>query len=94
MTIRFEDITSQVNGTQDTFTTLFPFLSGTLVIGYNGQLFPPGTNLKQEIAPNSFQMTFAPQADTNSLMIVYDDGQGGGASNGDTDIVASSLPFR
>ena len=89
MATRFENILSQVNGVTDTFTTATPYSSGTLVLGYNGQLYSPGVNIQSEVSPNSFRLTFVPAANTTGLMVVYDDG--GGASD---DIVALGTPPR
>jgi hypothetical protein len=99
MTTRFEDLSTLVDGVRDTFTTALSYQAGTLVLGYNGSVFPPGVNIKLATPPNTFQLTFTPPADTTALMIIYDDGLnvgggGGGDPTGSEDMVASGLPPR
>jgi hypothetical protein len=74
VTTRFENITSQVDGVVDEFTVVSPYVTGTISIGYNGQLYPVGTNIAQEISTNRFKLSFVPTSDTHTLLAIYDDG--------------------
>ena len=89
MNVRFENITSQVDGITDTFITSKDYISGTLSLGYNGQLYPQGVNIRQEIAPTGVKLTFVPSSDTHSLLLIYLD-----ATDLDPIMVASALPPR
>jgi hypothetical protein len=84
---RIENLTAFVDGTRDTFSTVNPYRPGTLVIGYNGQIFPPGFNVAEEVSTTSFRLTFAPASDTTFLTVMYEDFTGE-----IVEIVASSMP--
>lgn len=89
--LRNDNITSQVNGTRDTFTTAFDFEPATLSLGYNGQLFPAGSNIKAILGTKTFQLDFAPAADTSFLSVIYEDKSDGGSIES---IKGSSHPPR
>jgi len=93
MTTKFEDLTSLVDGIRDTFVTSNAYQAGTLVLGYNGSVFPIGVNIKLEIPPTSFQLSFVPPADSTALMIIYEVLSSEDSSL-DRDLVASNLPPR
>ena len=74
MTTRKEDITSQVDGVTDIFTTSYAYQGNTLMLGYNGQVYPVGTNIINEIDNMTFKISFIPIIDcTDGLHIIYED---------------------
>lgn len=73
MTTRNDDLTPQVDGTTDVFTTAFPYVPGTLVLSYNGQIFPKGFNIAQEVSATQFKLSFVPPTDTHTLGVLYED---------------------
>jgi hypothetical protein len=89
---KFENITGQVDGITDTFTTVSPFAPGSLSLGYNGQLYPKGVNILTELPPNQFKLSFAPALDTHSLLVVYE--YDDGLSSTEPILLASALPPR
>ena len=74
MTTKFENITSQIDGATDTFTLGHLYLPSTVSLGYNGQLFPVGVNISEELPDNKIRLSFVPPVDTDSLLAIYDDG--------------------
>lgn len=76
---RMEDISDQVDGVKDTFTTLNAFDPNTLCIGYNGQVYPPKINIVSTgPAANEFKLSFVPQIDPDpdfktKLMVFYEE---------------------
>lgn len=91
MTTKFENITSQIDGVTDTFSLSKPYVSGTVSLGYNGQLYPVGMNIAEEIPTNKIRLNFVPTADTDTLLAIYDDGQD---VIQDPILMASALPPR
>lgn len=89
MASRRENILSQVDGITDVFTTAFPYIGGTLMLGYNGQMYPVGVNIDAELTANTFRTTFVPLVEcTTAFHIIYEDI---GTSNED-EMEASGLP--
>ena len=85
MSTRFHPILDQVDGVKDTFDLPEPFITGSVSLAYNGQIFDKGTNIAAE-DPNgnqaTVQLTFIPETDTQALMLIYEcessaDGSGG-----------------
>ena len=74
MVLRFEDVTSQVDGVTDTFRTSKPYVTKTITLGYNGQLYPGGWNIAEELDIDLIKLSFVPAVDTHALLIIYDDG--------------------
>jgi hypothetical protein len=74
MPSRRENLTSFVDSVTDTFTTAFPYVSGSLMLGYNGQVYPAGVNIENELSATTFQISFVPEVDcTTALHIIYED---------------------
>ena len=74
MSTQKDDLTNQVNGVTDVFNTLEPYLPGTLMLGYNGQIYPVGVNIVQEVTTTSFRISFTPEVDcTDALHVIYED---------------------
>lgn len=89
MGTRTDNLTSQVDGITDVFTTSFPYLAGTLILGYNGQIYPVGVNIDAELTANTFRLTFVPDLEcTTALHVIYEDP---GSLTPD-DMQASGLP--
>ena len=71
---RKDDLTSQVDGITDIFTTNYEYQGGTLMLGYNGQMYPVGVNIESELTNTTFQLCFVPDLEcTDSLHVVYED---------------------
>jgi len=89
---RIEDLTSQIDGVKDTFTTTAAFEPSTVTIGYNGQVYPPGLNIASFPDVNEVQLEFVPtydaDVDMNSkLMVIYEE-----LNDATEDIVGSANP--
>lgn len=90
---RIENLTSQINGTTDTFLTVAGFDPSTLTVGYNGQMYPPGVNIAStgpEV--NKFKLSFVPTFDADQdlnskLMVIYEE-----MADADEDIIGSANP--
>lgn len=70
MATRTRDMTSQVNGVATTFSTLEPYLPGTLEVYLNGVRQRRG-EFFQELSPNSFATSEAPRPG-DSLQVQYE----------------------
>jgi len=89
MTTRKEDLTSQVDGITDTFTTSYDYQGNTLMLGYNGQVYPVGVNIENEIDGMTFQISFVPDLEcTDSLHVIYEDS----ASADDEPLIGTGRP--
>jgi len=66
-----ENLLPQVDGSTDTFTVVKPYVPGTLMLGYNGQLYSAGRNIKAELTETTFQLEFVPATDTHDLHVIY-----------------------
>jgi hypothetical protein len=67
-----EDLSSQVNGSITLFTTGFNYVSGLILVFYDGLLATPLTDI-QETGPNTFTTLFAsgPLESGVPLVVVY-----------------------
>ena len=88
MGTKIENLTSQIDGVSDTFTTLADFEPGKVSIGYNGQMFGPGENIDSYPSSNQIKLTFVPKTDADAdlhdkLMVIYEE---------IADIVGSAFP--
>ena len=71
---RFHNILDQVDGVKDTFELPEPFIPGSIVLAYNGQIFQKGQHVAGEdniSDPATVTLTFVPATDTHALMIIY-----------------------
>jgi len=75
-TTRKENLLAQVTGATDVFTTNHPYEPGSLMIGYNGQVYANGENISLEILPLSFQLAFTPAIGTTSFHVIYESTDG------------------
>ena len=91
MPTRKDDLTTQVDGSTDVFVTTYPYLPGTLMVGYNGQLYPVNRNIAEEIDSTHFRLDFVPEVQyTDALHVIYEDFSG---SEEETSVMqASGLP--
>jgi len=75
-TTKKENLLAQIDGVTDVFTTNHPFEPGSLMIGYNGQVYAAGENIAQEIFPQSFKLAFVPDTTTTTLHVIYESTDG------------------
>ena len=74
-----DDLTPQVNGVTNTFTTTKPFNPDTLCLGYNGQVYPPKLNIDSwDESAKTVTITFVPETDPNpdiksKVLIIYEE---------------------
>lgn len=93
MATKIEDLTSQVNGTTDTFTTTVEFVPSSLTLGYNGQIYPPGVNIKSSHpSSQTIVLDFIPKTDTDlnvksKVLIIFEE-----ALADAEEMVASAMP--
>jgi hypothetical protein len=74
MATRFHSILDQVDGVTSTFEIPEPYKAGSAVLAYNGQIYDPGVNIQAEgnqDNPPTVTLTFTPELDTHTLMIIY-----------------------
>jgi hypothetical protein len=89
MPSRRENLTSAVDGVTDVFSTVFPYVSGSLMLGYNGQVYPVGVNIDAELSATTFRISFVPDPEcTTALHIIYEDI----GTDSDSGMQASGLP--
>lgn len=91
MATKFHPILAQVDGIKDTFDLPESFVSGSVTLAYNGQIYDKGQNIVAEtpsgLSPN-VQLSFVPATDTQTLMLIYESVTGtpgtGGVIRGQT----------
>lgn len=85
MATRFHPVLDQVDGITDTFSIPEPFITGSVSLAYNGQIFDKSTNILAEDPngdPATVQLTFVPEIDTQALMLIYECTSSAGGGGG------------
>ena len=78
MATRIVNITPQVDGIKDTFTTPEEFVQSTVALGYNGQIFPPGVNIDSFPDSQTVKLRFIPTYNSNvdlnsKVLLIYEE---------------------